>query len=64
MKFNSGPTPARRRRTRPEPFVSLWSRGGVFDSGPKANHKNALHSYCAKYWDDVGSQHMPEMRPF
>ena len=40
------------------------SRGGVFDSGPKANHKNALHSYCAKYWDDVGSQHMPEMRPF
>jgi hypothetical protein len=42
----------------------LGSRGGVFDAGPKANHKNALHSYCAKYWDDVGSQHMPEMRPF
>ena len=42
----------------------LGNKGGVFDSGPKANHKNALHSYCAKYWDDVGSQHMPEMRPF
>ena len=40
------------------------TKGGVFSSGPLADRKNTDHSYCARYWEAIGSQHLPEMRPF